>query len=161
MPSSKPGDRERSLAAETAPMVEDDLDPILAIERASYPTPWSRASFLYELHQNPCARNYVLRRAGCVAAFICVWIVDGHLQINNVAVDPLHRRMGYGTALLSRVLALARSEGCRTAALEVRPSNRPAREMYSRFGFMEVGRRRGYYQDTQEDAILMNLDLER
>jgi len=161
MPSSKPGDRQTILPFETAPMVEDDLDQVLAIERASYPTPWSSESFLYDLHQNSCARNYVLRREGRVAAFICVWIVDVHLQINNLAVDPLHRRMGYGSALLSNVLALARSEGCSTAALEVRPSNRPARELYSRFGFREVGRRKGYYQDTQEDAILMNLELDQ
>jgi ribosomal-protein-alanine N-acetyltransferase len=136
-----------------------DLDEVLAIERASFPTPWSRDSFLFEIEENPFAWNVVLREGRRVRAYACLWTVDRELKINNIAVHPRARRRGLGRRLLAGVLDRARSLGCLEAALEVRPSNASARSLYESFGFRAVGRRKGYYQDTREDAILMTMSL--
>ena len=141
------------------PMTEDDLDQVLAIERAVFPTPWSLRSFQFELRDNPHATNLVVRIEGRVRAYACVHRVAGDLRINNIAVDEPWRRRGLGSALLSRILELGRSARCGIASLEVRPTNRSARALYERYGFRVVGRRRGYYQDTGEDAVLMEKDL--
>jgi ribosomal-protein-alanine N-acetyltransferase len=140
-------------------MTEDDLDQVLAIERAVFPTPWSLRSFRFELRDNPHARNLVARVDGRVRAYACIHVIAGDLRINNIAVDESSRRRGLGSTLMSRLLDLGRSAGCRMASLEVRPANRSARALYQRYGFRDVGLRRGYYQDTGEDAILMEKDL--
>jgi [ribosomal protein S18]-alanine N-acetyltransferase len=142
-----------------SPMLPSDLDEVLGIERASFAIPWSRESFLFELQANPYARNFVMRRATSIVAFVCVWVVDDELKINNLAVDPGELRRGHGAALLRWTLEYGRSVGCTEATLEVRPSNAAARALYAAHGFEDVGRRKGYYRDTQEDAILMAVDL--
>ncbi len=151
MPSAKPPSTEvfRVRAA-----TRRDLPRILAIERASYPTPWPRESFLFELSQ-PQGRNFVACCGAQVVGYVFAWLVAEELKINNIAVAPAHRGCGIGSTLLDHVLRLARQEGCEEATLEVRPSNIPARRLYAKFGFREVGLRRGYYRDTGEDAILM------
>lgn len=132
-----------------------DLDAVLAIERRAFPSPWAREHFLHEIRGNPHAYNPVVRDAGRVVAYACTWIVEGTLEINNIAVDPAFRRRGHARALLERALERARSRGCERAILEVRPSNEGARRLYAAFGFHEVGRRPRYYEDNGEDAILM------
>ena len=139
-------------------MVMSDLSQVLAIERACFPTPWTWENFRFEIH-NPCARSLVVRRGTEVLAYVCVWIVAGELKINNIAVRAEWRRRGLGAALLERVLRQARSEACEEASLEVRPSNRAAERLYRRYGFRRVGRKRRYYLDTGEDAVLMAADL--
>ncbi len=136
-------------------MRERDLDGVLAIEEASFPVPWSRESFRFEMRENPYAGNVVLKTSGLVVGYACFWILDEELKINNIAIHPDWRGRKLGKRLLRYLLDLGRSEGCAEAALEVRPSNEVAREMYRRHGFEEVGRRKGYYRDTHEDAILM------
>jgi ribosomal-protein-alanine N-acetyltransferase len=140
-------------------MFPTDLDEVLAIEEGSFSVPWSRESFLFELQANPYARNFVLRHGGRIAAFACLWVVDDEIKINNIAVHAGERRKGHGSALLRWVLDFARSVGCTEATLEVRPSNRGARALYEAHGFRQVGRRKGYYRDTHEDAILMAAEL--
>jgi ribosomal-protein-alanine N-acetyltransferase len=147
-------------ATVVSPMFPSDLDGVLAIEQASFCVPWSRESFLFELQANPYARNFVMRSGEPIVAFACVWVVDDELKINNIAVDPGERRRGHGAALLRWILDHGRSVGCTEATLEVRPSNLGARALYAAHGFEEVGRRKGYYRDTHEDAILMVLDLQ-
>jgi ribosomal-protein-alanine N-acetyltransferase len=140
-------------------MLPSDLDEVLGIEEASFSVPWSRESFLFEIEANPYARNFVLRHGGRVVAFACIWIVDDELKINNIAVLPAERRKGFGEAMLRHVLAHGRSSMCAEATLEVRPSNLAALALYESHGFAPVGRRKGYYRDTHEDAILMVADL--
>ncbi len=144
---------------EVEPMSETHLEDVLIIERASFPTPWSRASFLSEIRDNRYSRNVVVTKKGRVVAFSCYWIVDQELKINNIAVHPDWRRHGIARALLRWILESGRSEGCTEAALDVRPSNRAALALYLSFGFEEIGRRKAYYQDTREDAILMRVSL--
>jgi len=140
-------------------MRPDDLDDVLAIERASFSMPWSRGAFLYEIEQNRVARCYVMREAERLVGYICVWEVADEMHITNIAVHPAARRRGIGRGLLGSVLDDARRRSMRLVVLEVRPSNVEARALYETFGFQVVGRRRGYYYDTGEDALVMETVL--
>jgi ribosomal-protein-alanine N-acetyltransferase len=141
------------------PMTIDDLPSVLAIERASFPSPWTEANFRHELEDNPLAWNLVARAGGRVVGFACAYVVADELMINDLAVAAASRRQGAGRALLSSLLDGARVRGCRRATLEVRPGNSPARALYDAFGFVPVGRRTGYYADTGEDALLLSCPL--
>ena len=145
--------RESQVAIE--PMTVDDLPCVLAIERMSFTSPWTEANFRHEIEDNPLAWNLVARAEGRMVAFACAYVVADELMINDLAVDLSLRRKGFGRALLRHLLDGARVRGCRRATLEVRPSNAPARALYEAFGFALVGRRRGYYADTGEDALLL------
>ena len=137
-----------------------DISAIWAIETLSFPTPWSRWSFLSELGH----RNSHMLVAGPPApqpwqtwAYLIFWVVLDEMHILNLAVHPAQHRRGIARRLLSEGLVQARSLGAELAWLEVRPSNAPARALYESFGFEEVGRRPRYYDDTQEDALLLTL----
>jgi ribosomal-protein-alanine N-acetyltransferase len=138
----------------------EDLDEVVAIERASFSMPWSRGAFLYELQQNRVARCLVMRGDGHVLGYLCLWEIGEELHITNVAVHPDHRRRGIARALLSAVLDDARSRKLKLVVLEVRPSNHEARTLYESYGFRVVARRRGYYYDTGEDALVMEVSLQ-
>ena len=141
------------------PMTVADLPRVLAIERMSFATPWSESNFRREIEDNPVAWNLVARAGGTLVAFACAHVVADELMINDLAVDTSVRRQGFGRALLRHLVDGARLRGCRRATLEVRPSNAPARALYGAFGFDIVGRRRGYYADTGEDALLLECAL--
>jgi [ribosomal protein S18]-alanine N-acetyltransferase len=148
----------RSLALDR--MRPEDLDEVLAIERASFTMPWSRGAFLYELQQNRVARCWVARAAeGDVVGYLCLWEVADEVHVTNVAVRPDARRQGAASALLRSVLDDGRRRGFKIVVLEVRPSNSHALSLYEAFGFRVVGRRHGYYYDTGEDALVMEIDL--
>jgi ribosomal-protein-alanine N-acetyltransferase len=136
-----------------------DLDEVLAIERASFGMPWSRGAFLYEMQQNRVARCWVMREGRGVVGYICLWEIADEVHVTNVAVHPSHRRQGIARALLGGVIDDGRARKLRMVVLEVRPSNRDALTLYESFGFRVVGRRRGYYYDTGEDALIMETTL--
>jgi [ribosomal protein S18]-alanine N-acetyltransferase len=143
----------------------DDLDAVLAIERASFPHPWSRQAFLYELRENRVARLWVARlEAGPpdppIVGYLCLWLIADEVHVTNFAVDPTYRQRGIGRHLLGTLLELYRRDGAQRAALEVRPTNHSARRLYEAFGFRQVGLRKGYYFDTGEDALLMEARFE-
>jgi ribosomal-protein-alanine N-acetyltransferase len=140
-------------------MRPEDLDEVLDIERRSFTMPWSRGAFLYEMQQNPAARCWVMREDGRVVGYVCLWEIADELHITNIAVHPAHRRRGLGRRLLGGVIEDGRARGLRMVVLEERPSNREALPLYESFGFRVVGRRRGYYYDTGEDALVMEARL--
>jgi ribosomal-protein-alanine N-acetyltransferase len=141
-------------------MRPEDLDEVLAIERASFTMPWSRGAFLYEMQQNRVARCWVARDDDThVVGYLCLWEVVDEVHITNVAVRPDVRRHGIARGLLRTVLDDARGRAFKLVVLEVRPSNDHARSLYESFGFRVVGRRRGYYYDTGEDALVMEIGL--
>lgn len=144
-------------------MTVQDLDQVLPIERASFPTPWSRAAFLYELQKNRVARCWVARGEAAVTpvlvGYLCVWEIGPELHITNLAVHPDWRRQGIARLLLGRTLEDARQRRLRLAVLEVRPTNLEALKLYERLGFRVIGRRKGYYFDTGEDALVMEANL--
>src|SRR5665647_1213972 len=134
-----------------------DVTAIGAIETASFPSPWSRWSFLAELGQ----RNSHTLIAGPPSpqpwqtwGYLVFWVVLDEMHILNLAVHPDQRRRSIALRLLAEALAQARTLGAELAWLEVRPSNLAALALYESFGFKEVGRRPLYYADTHEDALL-------
>ena len=143
-----------------SPMRAQDLDEVVAIERASFGMPWSRGAFLYEIEQNRVARCWVLRDGDRVVAYLCLWEIGDELHVTNIAVHPGLRRRGLARQLLTAILDDGRNRHLRSVTLEVRPTNEEARTLYESFGFRVVGRRRGYYYDTGEDALIMETDLQ-
>ena len=145
-------------------MRQDDIARVVAIETASFSSPWPRGAFIEEMTANPYARCVVAREAAAaeparVTAYILYWILGDELLINNLAVDPSRRRLGLGRTLLEHALSDAVAAACRTAYLEVRPSNEAAVALYESHGFKVVRRRKGYYADTREDALVMRAAL--
>lgn len=141
-----------------APLAATDLDAVLEIEVASFPVPWSRAHFEGEL-ADPHSINRVVRLDGRAVAYASSWQVDREYRIHNIAVAEALRGQRVGSWLLGRLLRDAARCGCREATLEVRAGNGPARRLYRRHGFVEVGRRKGYYRPEREDAVLMTATL--
>ena len=95
-----------------------------------------------------------------VVGYLCLWAVADEVHVTNLAVDPAWRGEGIGRFLLGTLLVRHRAAGARRAFLEVRPGNTEARRLYQSLGFREVGRRRGYYVDTGEDALLLEARLD-
>ncbi len=142
-----------------APMAVSDLDQVLDIERASFPTPWTRAAFCYELEQNKVARCTVLRGRRGIVGYLCLWEIGHEIHITNLAVHPEWRRLGTARQLLGAALIEGIARGVTLAFLEVRPSNTRALALYESLGFQVIGRRNGYYFDTGEDALVMEARL--
>ncbi|MBT9259214.1 MAG: ribosomal protein S18-alanine N-acetyltransferase [Clostridiales bacterium] len=136
-------------------MTVADLPEVLAIERASYPTPWSERAFRSELMHNSYGHYLVALYEGKVVGYAGMWIVLDEAHITNIAVHPDYRGRGFGHLILSEMEKRAVEQGCTRMTLEVRPSNHVARRLYQRHGFVARGIRKGYYSDTQEDAIIM------
>jgi len=133
-----------------------DLDEILAIEVASFTSPWTREMYLAELDNVGVSFCYTARgESSKILGFCSFWRVMDELHINNLAVAPEYRRRGVATALLGFVLNEAHKLGVRRATLEVRRSNDAARHLYERFGFAAAGVRRAYYSNPVEDAIVL------
>ena len=130
-----------------------DLPQVIAIERRSFPTPWSLAMFVLELSK-PSGICLAARRDGRLVGYLVCSRYDTVWHIMNVAVDPDDRRTGIATALLQELLARVGDPDARFT-LEVRQSNGAAIALYERFGFKAAGMRRRYYQDNGEDALIM------
>lgn len=134
------------------------LDAIMEIERLSFPTPWSRNSFAQEF-KNPISHVWAALTGNVLSAYICFWMFASEIQVINIAVHPEKRGKGLGTRLLKRMIDTGTLKGMHQVWLEVRTSNLLAKRLYDGLGFIEMGRRPGYYRDTQEDAIVMTLVL--
>lgn len=135
-----------------------DLREIEAIERRSYPTPWSRSMFAGELAKpsSICLGAYAADsgdRELCGYLIVSRYVDAWHVM--NVAVDPDHRGRGIATMLLERLFELTADDARRGYTLEVRVSNATAIALYERLGFQARGIRRGYYTDNREDALIM------
>ncbi|HEV2060328.1 MAG TPA: ribosomal protein S18-alanine N-acetyltransferase [Solirubrobacteraceae bacterium] len=130
-----------------------DLPELIAIERRAFPTPWSLAMFVLELSK-PASVCLAALRDGEMIGFLICSRYDTVWHIMNVAVDPGRRRQGIASALLNDLLRRIDGKGARFT-LEVRESNAAAIELYERFGFRAAGRRKRYYQDNGEDAVIM------
>jgi ribosomal-protein-alanine N-acetyltransferase len=143
------------------PMVLDDLPTVLAIDRMSFPTPWSERSYRFELERNPTSRLFVAESIGheepAIVGFVGYWLIVDEVHISTIAVHPDFRRMGIGEKMLLKALDQAIRSGASLATLEVRVTNQAAVDLYHKHGFQIVGRRSRYYRDNNEDALLMTL----
>ncbi len=138
-----------------------DLAAVLAVEGRAYSHPWTRGNFVDSLAAGYYARVLAPRHGPLLGYCVAMTGVD-ELHLLNVTVDPAVQGRGHGSALLRAVQAHGRQSGLRHLWLEVRPSNARARSLYLKRGFVEVGRRRGYYPAVggREDAVVMRLALD-
>jgi len=143
---------------EIARMRRRHLRGVMAIERQVYPRPWSPSLFIAEMSE-PSNRNYIVARTGRdVVGYAGMICYGDEAHITTIAVDPEHQRRKIGTRLMYELIESAIDMGARAVSLEVRVSNWGAQHMYTRFGFRPVGVRKGYYQETGEDALVMWAD---
>lgn len=138
-------------------MTLDDVEAVAAIEAATFRTPWSKESFYREVTDNACARYVVLREDGVAIAYAGVWFVLDEGHITNIAVREDRRGMGYGEQVTRAMIQLAADSGMNWMTLEVRRSNVAAQALYHKLGFIDVGYRKRYYENT-EDALIMVLE---
>lgn len=140
-------------------MSERDLDEVMAIEAAIYTHPWTRGNFADSLRAGYECR--VLRRGPELLGYLVLMVAAGEAHLLNLSIAAAHQRIGHGSMLLGEAMALARNLGARSLFLEVRPSNRAAQALYTRFGFRKIAVRRGYYpaHAGREDALVLTLPL--
>jgi len=170
----------------TRPMQESDLDEVLVIERASFSNPWPASAFRYDLGRADYAYYMVVtprqpapamvdappatgwtrffgRRPAAplagILGYVGFWLLVDEAHICNIAVAPAQRGRGLGELLLLRTIQAAEQKGMLMVTLEVRVSNIAAQKLYVKFGFEVVGRRRRYYSDNGEDALIMSTGL--
>jgi len=141
---------------------EDDLDPLVELERSCHTHPWSARNFRDELADPGRGRLIVLRApldaAGPgrgIVAYCAYQVVAAEMHLMNLTVAPALRRGGLGGILLARALEQGARRGAERVFLEVRRSNRAAQGLYERFGFATMAVRRDYYADPREDALLL------
>ncbi|MCZ2127931.1 MAG: ribosomal protein S18-alanine N-acetyltransferase [Anaerolineales bacterium] len=134
-----------------------DLDAAIAIDQISFSLPWPPHSFRFELEENPAARCWAADANGVVAAMMVGWLIVDELHVATIATLPNYRGRGIAKQMLIHALTAARAEGAICATLEVRETNEAAQNLYRGLGFVEDGRRKEYYKDNHEDAILMSL----
>ncbi len=163
------------------PLQQDDIPEIGDIEREAFTAPWPASAYKHEL-TNKLAYYFVLcdvpsadsaqpgmdlppvirrisepaqRPYGCIAGYAGTWVVFDEAHLTTIAVRAADRGKGYGELILVHALERAIERGAATMTLEVRVGNDVAQRLYYKYGFDVVGRRKNYYTDTHEDALLM------
>jgi ribosomal-protein-alanine N-acetyltransferase len=152
--------RLREEAPRRVPMTLSRLDEVLVIEQAAYEFPWTRGNFIDSLAARYLA-EVLLADSGAVGYFVAMGGLD-EMHLLNLTVAPGWQGQGHGRALLDALVGNCRARGARTLWLEVRESNLRARAIYTRYGFGEVGLRRGYYpapHGQREHAVVMSLEV--
>jgi len=134
--------------------VEADIPALVLLERASFSDPWDAPAFR-SLLQGSAARITVAHVDGAVVGYAAVLRAADEAELANLAVESMWQGRGIGRTLLSAAQDSAVSEGVAAMYLEVRESNAPARHLYEALGFAAIGRRRGYYRQPDEDAVVM------
>ena len=145
------------------PMRIDDLDSVLVIDRLSFSMPWPESAYHHDLIKNPDALLWVAEEISPISGtkvvgMIDVWMILDEAHIATLAVHPDDRGKGIASCLLEILLVEVFKRGARRAMLEVRASTYKALSLYKDYGFEVVHRRRRYYRDNNEDALLMNLE---
>lgn len=149
------------------PAQESDLPRLVEIaSHSATAAQWNQAEYLklFALNQPPNHPQdhrtaLVVEQAGGVAGFIVGRQVADEWEIENIAVTGAARRRGLGSRLVGELLDHVRGRGGKTVFLEVRESNRAARSLYEKWAFIEVGRRKAYYQNPAEDALILKFNF--
>ncbi|MBR4903971.1 MAG: ribosomal protein S18-alanine N-acetyltransferase [Selenomonadaceae bacterium] len=135
-------------------MIPDDADAVAELELKCFAMPWSRADFLRE-NNNELAEYIVGELDKKIVAYAGAWVSFEQAEVMHVAVDPTLRGQGIGTILFGELIEAVKKRGATSITLEVRPSNIAAIKLYESFGLKSVGRRKNYYLDNNEDALIM------
>jgi ribosomal-protein-alanine N-acetyltransferase len=143
------------------PMTTADVDSVSNIEERSFSLPWSRQAFETEIANNDLAHYLVAEVVDQLVAYAGMWMILDESHVTNVAVLPDYRGQGVGKLIMASLILHAEQLGAKRMTLEVRPSNEIAKNLYSQFGFVAAGLRKRYYTDTNEDAIIMWLDIKK
>lgn len=140
---------------------ENDVPAIVSIECKTSPEPWSESALRRDVTENGQALVIVVDLEGRIAGYADVWLVADEFQLNNIAVLEEFRGYHLAENMLEILIATARELKLNTITLEVRKSNTPARNLYNKCGFTEVGIREKYYVDNGEDAVLMDRVIDK
>lgn len=131
-----------------------DATGIAALEEAIFPDPWDYRSVV-DLISTDGSMCFTAREGERVVAYVIGRLIAPEGEIYRVAVDPDYRRRGIAYRLLDYAAKTSRGKGLESLFLEVRSQNLPAIKLYTAYGFREIGRRRGYYKNPTDDAIIM------
>ena len=138
--------------------LEKDVHEIALLDKLCFSVPWSEKAFENEFKENRLA-FYILaeeKETGKIVGYAGLWMIQDEGHITNVAVHPDFRRKHIGSAVVEVLMKESRQlASTKTFTLEVRKSNTSAIDLYKKFGFFEVGIRKGYYEENNEDAVIM------
>ena len=143
----------------------EDVDQVSAVEGLCFPLPWPAETYRRDLRYQGSTHYLVVERLpqaetepGEVVGFCGYWLISGEVHISTIGVHPDYRGFGLGEYLLVSLLSEGMESGADSATLEVRVSNHAAQKLYRKYGFEPNGRRRRYYRDNHEDALLMGIE---
>lgn len=141
------------------PMVGEDLDLVIEIERRIYEFPWTRGNFRDSIRAGYSC--WVCRNGGAMLGYAVLMLAAGEAHLLNLTIDSSFQRRGHGGRMLQHLVQTARDYGARVLFLEVRPSNSAGLELYARHGFRQIGVRRDYYpaQGGREGALVLALEF--
>ena len=140
-------------------MNSEHVQQVAALEVICFSTPWSEKSILQET-VNPLSCWIVAVEEDRVVGYIGSQAVLGEADMMNIAVDPGFRRRGIAEKLVQMLISELKSKSVHSITLEVRVSNTPAQELYTKLGFSQIGRRPGYYSHPKEDALILKKEWE-
>jgi len=144
---------------ELIPMKREHVAQVAALEAICFSDPWSEASVASEL-ANPLSLWIVAVEGSAVLGYVGSQSVMGEADMMNLAVSPENRKRGIGAQLVQTLIARLQEIGVHSLALEVRQSNDAAISLYGRLGFVQIGRRPGYYRHPKEDALILRKEWE-
>ena len=139
-------------------MTLQDVPAVAEIEKACFSLPWSEQSLVDSVVRED-TMFLVCEDAQEIVGYIGMYLSFDEGDITNVAVSPAHRKKGYGEAIVSKAVELAKEKQLEMILLEVRVSNVPAISLYKKMGFEEIGMRKNFYEHPVEDAIIMKCPL--
>jgi len=143
------------------PATAADIDDVTAIERDAFSQPWSRDSFADLVRAREAVFLVAIASDRSVAGYAILLVAAGHSELANLAVTRTARGQGVGRRLVAEAIAHARAHEATEMFLEVRESNRAAQTLYASAGFQSVARRRHYYEQPMEDALVLRLQIDR
>ncbi len=144
------------LSIKIKPMEKSDIDSVISIEEKVYgPHHWSKDSFLGELSNDLAKYFSVFDETGNLIAYCGCWQILEEAHITNIAVSPDFRQKHIGETMLITIINECYKNMAKYITLEVRVGNKPAIALYEKYGFKSLGTRKGYYQDNNEDALIM------
>jgi len=136
-------------------MTLEDIDDVMVVEKLSFTIPWSKNALIEEVLNNRMAIYITAKVNGKAIGYAGMWKIFDEGHITNIAVHPEYRQNGIGSRLVEKLVDIAKERGIVKMTLEVRKSNLAAQALYCKYGFKEMGLRKGYYADNGEDAIIM------